>query len=54
MPIYVFFEEMTIDEWLASAKKGQEDPDWHKTHGGSFYAFRGMSSARKSVSQIGP
>jgi hypothetical protein len=29
-------------------QEGSGDPEWHKTHGGSFYAFRGMSSAKKT------
>ena len=45
--IFVFFAEMTTEEWLASAKKGQEDPTWYETHGGSFYAFKGMGSAKR-------
>jgi hypothetical protein len=27
VPIYVFFAEMTTDEWLASARKHEEGPD---------------------------
>ena len=45
--IFVFTDEMTVEEWLASVRKHQEDPTWHETHGGSFYAFAGMGSAKR-------
>jgi hypothetical protein len=47
VPIYVFSEQMTLEQWLASHRKYEEDPTWSKTHGGSFYAFSGMGSAKR-------
>jgi hypothetical protein len=47
VPIFVFTEQMTTDEWLASVRRGQEDPTWSETHGGSCCAFRRMHSAKK-------
>ena len=48
IPIYVFTECMTVEEWLASVRKHQEDPTWHKTHGGKpIVMFPGLHTAKR-------
>ncbi len=48
VPIYVFSEQMTLEQWLASHRKYEEDPTWSKTHGGApIIAFPGLHSAKR-------
>jgi hypothetical protein len=50
VPIFVFSEPVTSEQWLAGVRKWQEDPTWHKTHGGTpIIAFPGDALSQGQI-----
>jgi hypothetical protein len=47
IPIYVFTEEMTTEQWLERFGPNRKGDDYWKDRGGSFCIFAGMHEAKR-------